>query len=133
MPPAVALLNYISSGKLWRIFCQTGTFCGVFSISNNAVRISAAAMGGAEDIILIKKRIKQEKIWTYTGAYTVIFRGGFSIKFSVVQWKDICPRQPEFGPEKMHLFLEIKAQRSSDRVQRSSDRMQHSSVECSIA
>jgi hypothetical protein len=32
----------------------------------------------------------------------------------------------EFGPEEMHLFLEIKAQPSSDR-------MQHSSVECSIA
>ncbi len=31
MPPAVALLNYISSGILWRIFCQTGTFRGVFS------------------------------------------------------------------------------------------------------
>jgi hypothetical protein len=32
VPPAVALLNYISSGILWRIFCQTGTFRGVFSI-----------------------------------------------------------------------------------------------------
>jgi hypothetical protein len=31
-PPAVALLNYISSGILWRIFCQTGTFRGVFSM-----------------------------------------------------------------------------------------------------
>ncbi len=31
VPPAVALLNYISSGMLWRIFCQTGTFRGVFS------------------------------------------------------------------------------------------------------
>ncbi len=31
MPPAVALLNYINSGMLWRIFCQTGTFRGVFS------------------------------------------------------------------------------------------------------
>ncbi len=29
MPPAVALLNYISSGILWRIFCQTGIFAGV--------------------------------------------------------------------------------------------------------
>jgi hypothetical protein len=28
VPPAVALLNYISSGKLWRIFCQTGIFAG---------------------------------------------------------------------------------------------------------
>ncbi len=26
VPLAVALLNYISSGKLWRIFCQTGVF-----------------------------------------------------------------------------------------------------------
>jgi hypothetical protein len=33
VPPAVALLNYISSGLLWRIFCQTGTFRGVFSKS----------------------------------------------------------------------------------------------------
>ncbi len=31
MPPAVALFNYISCGTLWRIFCQTGTFRGVFS------------------------------------------------------------------------------------------------------
>jgi hypothetical protein len=31
MPSAVALMNYISSGLLWRIFCQTGTFRGVFS------------------------------------------------------------------------------------------------------
>ncbi len=44
MPPAVALLNYISSGKLWRIFCQTGIFAG-FSVHiiNFAVRISEAA------------------------------------------------------------------------------------------
>jgi hypothetical protein len=32
VPPAVALMNYISSGLLWWIFCQTGTFRGVFSI-----------------------------------------------------------------------------------------------------
>ncbi len=31
MPPAVALLNFISCGILWRIFGQTGTFRGVFS------------------------------------------------------------------------------------------------------
>jgi hypothetical protein len=44
VPPAVALLNYISSGKLWRIFCQTGIFAG-FSVHiiNFAVRISEAA------------------------------------------------------------------------------------------
>ena len=28
VPPAVVLLNYISSGILWRIFCQTGIFAG---------------------------------------------------------------------------------------------------------
>ncbi len=109
MPPAVALLNYISSGKLWRIFCQPGIFAG-FSlyIINNAVRIRAAAMGGAEDIILIKKRIKQEKIWAYTGAYTVIFRGGFSIKFSVVQWKDICPGSPSSGLKRCICFWKLR-------------------------
>ncbi len=64
MPPAVALLNYTSSGLLWRIFCQTGTFRGVFSISNNAVRISAAAMGGAGDIIIIKKNKTKQKVRT---------------------------------------------------------------------
>jgi hypothetical protein len=31
VPPAVALLNYVSCSILWRIFCQTGTFRGVFS------------------------------------------------------------------------------------------------------
>jgi hypothetical protein len=47
-PPAVALLNYISCGILWRIFCQTGIFAGFsLHIINNAVRISEAAMGGA--------------------------------------------------------------------------------------
>ena len=57
MPPAVALLDYISSGILWRIFCQTGIFAG-FSLRMYhliAGRINAAAMGGAGDIILIKK------------------------------------------------------------------------------
>ncbi len=45
MPPAVALPNYISSGILWRIFCQTGIFAGFsLHIMNNAVRISEAAM-----------------------------------------------------------------------------------------
>ncbi len=33
VPPAVALLNYISSGILWRIFCQTRTFRGFFKIT----------------------------------------------------------------------------------------------------
>jgi hypothetical protein len=31
VPPAVALINYMRSGILWRIFCQTETFRGVFS------------------------------------------------------------------------------------------------------
>ncbi len=50
MPPAVAILNYISIGILWRIFSQTEIFAG-FSLHliNLAVRISAAVMAG--DII----------------------------------------------------------------------------------
>jgi hypothetical protein len=65
VPPAVALLNYISCGILWRIFCQTGIFTGFL-----AVRISEAAMGGAGDILLIKKN-ETKKVSTYgrTGIY----------------------------------------------------------------
>jgi hypothetical protein len=53
-PPAVALLNYISCGVLWRIFCQTGIFRGVFSvysIINFVGRISEAAMGRGHYIL----------------------------------------------------------------------------------
>ncbi len=32
MPPAVALLNYMSYGIPWRIFSQTGIFAGFFNI-----------------------------------------------------------------------------------------------------
>ncbi len=37
VPPAVALLNYISSGILWRIFFQTGFFAG-FSVKRKIRR-----------------------------------------------------------------------------------------------
>ena len=44
MPPAVALLNYLSSGILRRIFSQTKIFAGFsLHIINFAVRISEAA------------------------------------------------------------------------------------------
>jgi hypothetical protein len=47
VPPAVALLNYVSCGILRRIFSQTGIFAGFsLHISNLAVGISEAAMGG---------------------------------------------------------------------------------------
>ncbi len=47
MPPAVALLNYISSGIFWRIFYETGIFAGFsLNISNLAVGINEAAMAG---------------------------------------------------------------------------------------
>ncbi len=70
MPPAVALLNYISSGKLWRIFCQTGIFAG-FSLRMYhfiAGRINAAAM--ACDIIFFSLA---GPVGDYMGAHTVIF------------------------------------------------------------
>jgi hypothetical protein len=68
VPPTVALLNYISSGILWRIFCQTGIFAGFsLQIINLSVRISAAAMAG--DILLFSLA---DPVGDYTGAYTVI-------------------------------------------------------------
>jgi hypothetical protein len=48
-------------------------FRGVFSINsiiiNNAVRISEAAMGGAGDIILIKKNKTKTRTYGSTGIY----------------------------------------------------------------
>jgi hypothetical protein len=53
VPPAVALLNYISCGIPWRIFCQTGIFRGVFSKHHYfVVRISEAAMCGEHYIYI---------------------------------------------------------------------------------
>ncbi len=44
-PSEVSLLNYISSGVLWRICCQTGIYAGfLLLIINFAVRISEATM-----------------------------------------------------------------------------------------
>jgi hypothetical protein len=39
----VALMNYISSGLLWRIFCQTGTFRGVFSPYISFIKLEGSA------------------------------------------------------------------------------------------
>jgi hypothetical protein len=74
VPPAVALLNYISSGILWRIFAKLGHFAG-FSL--RAGGISAAAMAGT--IIFFKPRCSSGRLhW----AHTVLFRGLFSILFA---------------------------------------------------
>ncbi len=76
-PPAVALLNYISCGILWRIFCKTVIFAGFsLHIINNAVRISEAVIGGAGCIILIKKN-KTKKVKTYG-------RTGININFDLI-------------------------------------------------
>ncbi len=47
MPPAVALLNYISSGILWRIFLPNWDISRGFFFILFAERISEAVMGGA--------------------------------------------------------------------------------------
>jgi hypothetical protein len=80
VPPAVALLNHISSGILWRIFCQTGIFAG-FSlyIINFVGRISEAAIAG--DILLFSLG---GQVGDYTGTHTVIFRGIFSIYYKLL-------------------------------------------------
>jgi hypothetical protein len=54
VPSAVALLNYISSGLLWQIFSQTGTFRGVFSPYISFITLEGSAqlrLGGAGDIM----------------------------------------------------------------------------------
>ncbi len=75
MPPVVALLNYISSGIFWRIFCQTGIFRGVFlHVINFAVRISEAAMKGVGDIIFHTVTLEPSgRVHPHTGIYRGFF------------------------------------------------------------
>jgi hypothetical protein len=70
VPPAVALLNYISCGLLWRIFEKNWNISRGFLFLLFTGRNSEAAMGGAGEIILIKKN-KTKKVRTYgrTGIY----------------------------------------------------------------
>ncbi len=145
MPPSVALLNYISSGILWRIFCQTGIFAG-FSllIINLAVRISAGWQGtlyfyGAEQLTRAR--------WMGRGAGNIIYQSLFG-PIDLRLW------QPEFGPEKKReplCFWKFRGvfsvyfvgriseaamggPRSSFRESSSSlGRVHHSSVGCSLA
>jgi hypothetical protein len=52
VPPAVALLNYISSVILWRIFCQTEIFAGFSLFSRKDQRSSDERGERGEDITL---------------------------------------------------------------------------------
>jgi hypothetical protein len=73
VPPAVAQLNYISSGILWRIFPKLGYFAGFSLIIIFFVGpISAAAIAG--DLIFF---CLGGPVGDYTGAHTLIFRGIF--------------------------------------------------------
>jgi hypothetical protein len=69
VPPTVALLNYISFGILERIFPKLEFSRGFLYILFTG-RNSEAAMGGAVDIILIKKnKAKKVRTCVRTGIY----------------------------------------------------------------
>ncbi len=69
MPPAVALLNYISSNILWRFFSQTGIFAG-FSLYIIHRKEQRSCDGRGGDIILIKKnKTKIVRAYGRTGIY----------------------------------------------------------------
>ncbi len=57
MPPAVALLNYISCGILWRSFCHSGIFRGV---SSSHIKIKIKSKNPSESIPGLLKRLQ---IW----------------------------------------------------------------------
>ena len=78
MSSAVALLNYISSGLLWRIFSQTAIFAG-FSLNIIFILGSTSAAAITGDLIFFSLG---GPVGDYTGAHTVIFRGIFSIYYS---------------------------------------------------
>jgi hypothetical protein len=114
VPPAVTLLNYISSGLLWRIFCQTGIFAGFsLHIIKLAVRISAAVM--AEDIIHFSIQYWPEG----TAKLRLVGRGGGGEGRKVI----VCFRVP-------NSFLGFSvAQEGAEEL----SKMQCISVGCSLA
>jgi hypothetical protein len=77
VPPAVALMNYISSGILWRIFSQTEIFAGfsLYIIHRKEQRNCDIA----GDIIFFSLA---GPVGDYTGVHNVIFRCKFSIFYS---------------------------------------------------
>jgi hypothetical protein len=86
VPSAVALMNYISSGLLWRIFCQTGIFRGVFSpyIIYITGRVSAAVMAG--DIIFFASLVQWEI--TLGPPYSDFSRGLFYTVLCIILQKE---------------------------------------------
>ncbi len=74
MPSAVAPINYISSGILWRIFSPKWDFRGVFlHIISFAVRISEAVMNGVRDIIFHNLGAHWKGTLSYCDFLRVIF------------------------------------------------------------
>jgi hypothetical protein len=59
VPPAVALLNYISCGILWKIFCQTGTFRECVSLlgsKGGGATLSCSWVGGGTQFGRLDRR-----------------------------------------------------------------------------
>ncbi len=144
MPPAVALLNYISCGILWRIFLPNWDISRFFFYTLFTVRISDAAMGGAGDIIfsawlffiLFAERISEAAMSrTGVGGYYVInmtitelyctFTDFFS-KIGITEGFSLCNIN----------FAEMRWEGGAIivfRLQRSSVRILRRSVGCSVA
>ena len=83
MPPAGALLHCISSSLLWRIFCQTGTFRGVFSPYKSFITLEGSAQLRWQGTLYFLSSLVQ---WEITrgpnSGPTVIYREVFSIHYS---------------------------------------------------
>jgi hypothetical protein len=77
VPPAVALLNYISCGKLWRIFSQAGISAG-FSLKIIFIVGSIGVAAIAGDLIFF---CLGGSVGDYTGAHCDFSRD-FSINYS---------------------------------------------------
>ena len=144
MPPAVALLNYISCDKLWWIFCQTGIFAGFsLHIIYSAVRISEATRRGGYIIFsawfflyLFAERISEAAMGrTGVWGHNMI---NMTIRELYYTFADFCPKL-----EFLFIILILPKGTSKLRwggggnrflgVQRCSIGVQRSSVGCSVA
>ncbi len=104
MPPAVALLNYISCGILWRIFSQTGIFAGFSLRIFNLYRWydQRSCDGRVHYIFSLAGPVGD-----YTGAHTAIIRGVFVYKSQWYSGKINAPGSPRSGLKRSILFLEV--------------------------
>jgi hypothetical protein len=89
VPPAVALLNYISCGILRRIFCQTGIFAG-FSLRKSFTSLVGSVQLWWQGTIYFLASLVH---WEITRGPILCFFAGFFLYFILQKEERSCDEQ----------------------------------------